>query len=324
MQPIFFSIGSLDIRFYSLFIITGLLIGVYMISTRANSLGYKGDQFENIVFLTFIFGLLGARLYYVALKWDYFSANPLEIFAIWQGGLAIHGGVILGVVGAFIGVKYYKYTLLTLMDLLTPWLIFAQGLGRLGNFANGEAHGVPTITPPSLIFTIKPQFTEYWSNMLSQFNLTTHPESVSKLYALAASAANSVSFNGKEYLLKEYVPWGISFPATYMPPAYLDFGLLPVHPTFFYELILNMTAAFIMYYFFWRKDNWIGTGVISGIYFVSYGLIRGFVTFFRADDLMVGFLRAPHLASLLFITVGVILIVRGKRIYQKSISEVLK
>ncbi len=311
MQPVFFSIGGLDIRFYSLCYIVGLLLTVYLSRRRAISLGYDGDKFENIIFATFVIGLLGARLYYVGLKWDYFSQHPAEILAIWQGGLAIHGGVIGGALGLLFMAKRYNITFLTITDIGTPWLILAQGIGRLGNFANGEAHGVPTLTPPSLIFTIKPQFTEFWNNLLSQFSLTNHPESISKLYSIASAENATTILNGKEYLIKEYVPWGISFPATYMPPAYMDFGVLPVHPTFFYELVLNVIAALIMYYFFWRKDKWIGLGMISGIYLISYGLIRGFVTFFRADDLMVGFLRAPHIASVAFILVGTILVIYG-------------
>ena len=115
------------------------------------------------------------------------------------------------------------------------------------------------------------------------------------------------------------MPWGISFTNKYMPAAYRDFGTLAVHPTFFYEMILNFTAAAIMYYF-WRNSKNISTGLIFGIYLVSYGLIRGFVTMFRADDLMLGFIRAPHAASLAFICVGIYLIIRAKKILKSEIK----
>ena len=98
-----------------------------------------------------------------------------------------------------------------------------------------------------------------------------------------------------------------------MPAAYRDFGTLAVHPTFFYEMILNFIGAFIMY-MFWRNEKNIATGLIFGIYLISYGLIRGFVTMFRADDLMIGFLRMPHVASLGFILVGVFLVIRARKI----------
>ena len=73
-------------------------------------------------------------------------------------------------------------------------------------------------------------------------------------------------------------------------------------------------------YYFWRNSKNISTGLIFGIYLVSYGLIRGFVTMFRADDLMLGFIRAPHAASLAFICVGIYLIIRAKKILKSEIK----
>ena len=318
MMPYLFKIGNFELRIYSLMIIIGLLICIYMAGRKMVKMGYKKEYLENMIIVVFIAALIGARIYYVIFSWEYYKNNPLEIFAVWHGGLAIHGGVIMGFIAALIYSHYLKIKVMLFGDLIAPWLLFGQGLGRLGNFANGEAHGVPTITPPDIIFQFKPVFIDFWNTVLNTFNLSNTPESVSKLNDIVKQGAE-VTFQGKVYELKEYVPWGISFTDKYMPAAYRDFGTLAVHPTFFYEMILNFTAAAIMYYF-WRNSRNISTGLIFGIYLVSYGLIRGFVTMFRADDLMLGFIRAPHAASLAFICAGIFLIIRAKKILKEDVK----
>lgn len=318
MMPYLFKIGNFELRIYSLMIITGLLICIFMAGRKMVKMGYKKEYLENMIIVVFIAALIGARIYYVIFSWEYYKDNPLEIFAVWHGGLAIHGGVIMGFIAALIYSHYLKIKVMLFGDLIAPWLILGQGLGRLGNFANGEAHGVPVITPPEIIFRLKPVFTDFWTSVLYTFNLNSTPENVLKLNEIAKNGAE-VTFQGKVYELKEYVPWGISFTDKYMPAAYRDFGTLAVHPTFFYEMILNFTAAAIMYYF-WRNSKNISTGLIFGIYLVSYGLIRGFVTMFRADDLMLGFIRAPHVASLAFIFIGIFLIIRAKKILKEYVK----
>ena len=318
MMPYLFKIGNFELRIYSLMIIIGLLICIVMAGRKMVKMGYKKEYLENMIIVVFIAALIGARIYYVIFSWEYYKDNPLEIFAVWHGGLAIHGGVIMGFIAALIYSHYLKIKVMLFGDLIAPWLLFGQGLGRLGNFANGEAHGVPTITPPDIIFQFKPVFIDFWNTVLNTFNLSNTPESVSKLNDIVKQGAE-VTFQGKVYELKEYVPWGISFTDKYMPAAYRDFGTLAVHPTFFYEMILNFTAATIMYYF-WRNSRNISTGLIFGIYLVSYGLIRGFVTMFRADDLMLGFIRAPHAASLAFICAGIFLIIRAKKILKEDVK----
>lgn len=318
MMPYLFKIGNFELRIYSLMIIIGLLLTLFITSKKMKKMGYKQEYLENMIIVVFIAALIGARIYYVIFSWEYYKDNPLEIFAVWHGGLAIHGGVIMGFIAALIYSHYLKIKVMLFGDLIAPWLLFGQGLGRLGNFANGEAHGVPTITPPDIIFQFKPVFIDFWNTVLNTFNLSNTPESVSKLNDIVKQGAE-VTFQGKVYELKEYVPWGISFTDKYMPAAYRDFGTLAVHPTFFYEMILNFTAAAIMYYF-WRNSRNISTGLIFGIYLVSYGLIRGFVTMFRADDLMLGFIRAPHAASFAFICAGIFLIIRAKKILKEDVK----
>ena len=312
MMPYLFKIGSFELRIYSLMYIIGLLLTIYFCKRRAKSLGVKPEIMENLIIVLFISGLIGARLYYVLMKWDFYKHDLFEIFAIWHGGLAIHGGVIGGAIGVILYSARLKMRTMFTGDIIAPFLLFSQGIGRFGNFANGEAHGVPTITPPDIIFRIKPVFNEFWANTLAYLNIQNHPQALSKLNDIVAHTNIKVPFEGKGYILREYVPWGISFTSKYMPPAYNDFGTLAVHPTFFYEMILNFIGAAILF-IFWKKDKYISSGFIFGMYLVFYGVIRSVVTMFRADDLMIGFMRAPHVAGLAFVIVGAVLIILSKK-----------
>ncbi|ADR18159.1 prolipoprotein diacylglyceryl transferase [Calditerrivibrio nitroreducens] len=307
MFPYLFKIGNFELRIYSLMYIIAIFIGLFFIKKRAKSLHQDPGIIENIIIVSFFGGIIGARLYYVLLRWDFYSQYPYEIIAFWHGGLAIHGGLIGGVLTGYL-YAWKRYNFLYLSDLILPFLLLGQGIGRFGNFANGEAHGVPTITPPDIIFRFKNIFPEFWRVVKSTFNLPDGVEGMNLLNSmLEQKKVLIVEFQNRVYELKEYVPFGVRFPSKYNPPAYLEFGYLPVHPTFFYEMILNFIGAAILIYF-WKKDEQIGKGVITGLYLIFYGVIRGFVTTFRADDLMVGYFRAPHIVSFVLILIGGLLI----------------
>ena len=315
MFPVLFKIGFFELRVYSLMYILGLVMTIFFVSRRSRKFNIPKEQMENVIILTFLGGLVGARAYYVILNWSaYFNSNPMEVFAIWHGGLAIHGGIIGGLVTVFIYTHYKSISPLVIGDLTLPFVLLSQGLGRFGNFANGEVHGVPVFTPLSIIFDLKKaHFGQFWHTVLAKFSVHNDPVSLTNFYNFLKTKGDlTVTYAGKEYLLKDYVPWGISFNSTYMPPAYREFGSIPLHPTFFYESILNfLFGAFLVW--LWRKDEQIGLGFISGMYFIFYAVIRSFVTFFRAEDLMIGSLRAPHLASIGLVIVGAILIYISRR-----------
>ncbi|MCX8083876.1 MAG: prolipoprotein diacylglyceryl transferase [Calditerrivibrio sp.] len=307
MFPYLFKIGGFELRVYSLMYLIAILLGLYFVKKRGQRLGYKPSEIENIVLISFFGGIIGARVYYVILRWDFYSQYPSEIIAFWHGGLAIHGGLIGGIIAGYLYARK-KYSFFKLSDLILPFLLLGQGIGRFGNFANGEAHGVPTITPPDIIFRMKNVFPQFWQTVKSAFNLPNGTEGMNMLHRLIIEKqVLVVQFENRLYELKEYVPFGISFPPTYNPPAYVEFGSLPVHPTFFYEMILNFIGAFILIYL-WRRDNNIGKGLISGLYLIFYGVIRGIVTTFRADDLMIGYFRAPHLVSFVLVVIGMVIV----------------
>lgn len=313
MFPYLFKIGNFELRIYSLMYLLAVVIALYFTRKKSRQIGINPNHMENILIFTFLGGILGARIYYVIFKWTYYSHFPSEIIAIWHGGLAIHGGIIGGVIAAYFAGKHYGIKLLSFGDMVMPFLLIGQAVGRFGNFANGEAHGVPTITPPSIIFKMENIFPEFWHKALSTLNLQNTPEGMNKLAAIIDKKKDIlINFHGRIYELKEYVPWGISFPDTYNPPAYQEFGRLAVHPTFFYEMILNFIFAFILIYL-WKKDTNIGKGFITGFYLIFYGIIRFFVSFFRADDLMIGMFRAPHVASFVMVICGLAIIAIRRR-----------
>lgn len=309
MFPYLFKIGFFELRVYSLMYIIALLVCIYMVRRRADVLDVKKESVENAIIAAFLVSILGARIYYVLFRWEYYNGSFFEMIAVWHGGLAIHGGIIGGVIAVLVYSRIKGVNPLKLGDLVVPWILFGQGIGRIGNLANGEAHGVPTITPPSVIFQMKNGFQEFWTAVLSQEGLINTPQSISKL---AARLPLDVNFKGQILTLKEYFPWGLSFSGKYNTPAFQEFGRLPVHPTFIYEMILNF-LFFIPLFVLWRKDENIGTGRLVGLYLIFYAVIRSLVTFFRADDLMAGPFRAPHLISIVMIIIGSVMVALSGR-----------
>ena len=144
MNPVAFTLFNFEVRWYSLFILIGAGLAYLLVNLEAKRFNIKKDFIFNIFFWTLIIGIIGARLYYVLFNWDYFSTHIDEIWAIWQGGLAIHGGIIVGIIVAWIYSKKHKFRPLRFIDMAAPGVILAQAIGRWGNFANAEAYGAAT------------------------------------------------------------------------------------------------------------------------------------------------------------------------------------
>ena len=144
MNPVMLEIFGLEIKWYSFLILVGIIIGIILLEKEAKKFKIPKDDIFNMCFYAIIVGIIGARIYYVLFNISYYRYNILEIFAIWNGGLAIHGGIIAGVITIYLYAKKKGYNLLRLLELAAPSLILAQGLGRWGNFFNSEAHGFAT------------------------------------------------------------------------------------------------------------------------------------------------------------------------------------
>jgi phosphatidylglycerol:prolipoprotein diacylglycerol transferase len=254
VDPIIFQIGPFALRYYGLMYAIAALVGGWLLGkeVRRKGIALSDDQRWNFVLYMLLGGILGARIYYVAFNWDYYGKFPLEIPAIWHGGLAIHGGLIGGVLVGVWYVRRHRLPFWRLADASAPSIILGQAFGRFGNFMNGDAHGTPTT-----------------------------------------------------------MPWGIVFPPESI--AGHEFPGIPLHPAMLYELVLDLGGFFLLWSV--RKRPW-GDGFIFCSYLMLYAVIRFFVSFFRADDLYLGPLRAPHVVSvLLLLIVGTYVI--KKRLWVK-------
>ena len=141
MSSIAFSIGNFDVAWYSIYILVGVLLGGTLFLLEANKYEFDMDFCVNMIFWTVIFGIIGARGYYVLFNLDYYMDNPIEIIQIWNGGLAIHGGLLGGLFFIIIYTLKYKVRILKITDMAVVGVIIAQAIGRWGNFFNQEAHG---------------------------------------------------------------------------------------------------------------------------------------------------------------------------------------
>ena len=143
-------LGPLPIRGYALSILTGIIIALLIARRRWRAWGENVGQLENLALISVVFGIIGARAYWVAIEWRrYFGPNGVwyEIFYIWQGGLGIWGGIAGGFLSAWFLARRYQIHFLRIADCIAPAFLIAQGIGRLGNWWNQELYGYPTTLP---------------------------------------------------------------------------------------------------------------------------------------------------------------------------------
>ncbi|MCR5208159.1 MAG: prolipoprotein diacylglyceryl transferase [Eubacterium sp.] len=146
LPSVAFTLFGHDVKFYGLIIAFGFGLAVLYGGRGAWKWKMSLDGMTDVLIWGTIFGIICARLYYVAFEWDYYSAHLNEIPLIWNGGIAIYGGIIGALIGAAIGCKIGKIDFLNLLDLGALGLLIGQGIGRWGNFFNQEAFGSNTTT----------------------------------------------------------------------------------------------------------------------------------------------------------------------------------
>lgn len=142
--PSYFLLFGRPVYFYGVLIGLGFLLGISFCAKRAKRFGLKEDDVYDVMIWLIPCSILGARLYYVLFRLDYYLAHPDEIFAVWNGGLAIYGGVIAGVLAAYLVCRHKKIPFLAMLDNLCCGLLIGQIIGRWGNFLNREAFGAET------------------------------------------------------------------------------------------------------------------------------------------------------------------------------------
>ena len=141
INPIAFSIGNIHVRWYGIIMACAILLATIMSIREGQRRQIMSDDFIDLMLWAVPIGFIGARLYYVIFKWGYYSRHPSEIIAIWNGGIAVYGGLLAGL--AVLLVFCYRRMLppFLMLDVITPGVMAAQVLGRWGNFINQEAHG---------------------------------------------------------------------------------------------------------------------------------------------------------------------------------------
>ena len=141
-NPILLEFGQFKIYYYGLIMVLAILIAIFVITKLAKKRGYDLNQLENLYFYIIIMGLIGARVYEVLFfNWSYYQNNLLDIFKVWNGGLAIQGTILFGIVTVYIFCKKNRLVFLKYTDLLVIGLILGQSIGRWGNFFNQELYG---------------------------------------------------------------------------------------------------------------------------------------------------------------------------------------
>ena len=141
-----FSIGPLSIHMYGIIIACGLVLATVYCMRRANRFGLTEDHVLDGVLYVTPFALLCARAYYCAFSWDLYADNPISVLYIWQGGIAIYGGVLGAIAGVFVFCRVKKISLGATLDLVLLGFLIGQSIGRWGNFFNREAFGAETDT----------------------------------------------------------------------------------------------------------------------------------------------------------------------------------
>ena len=139
-----FSVGPLTVNFYGAIIALGLILAVVYAWKRSHQFGIKADDITDAVLYVVPFAVLCARAYYCVFQWETFADDPISVLYIWQGGLAIYGGVLGAVVGVAVYCYFKKIKLPALLDLVALGFLIGQCLGRWGNFFNREAYGAET------------------------------------------------------------------------------------------------------------------------------------------------------------------------------------
>lgn len=148
IDPVLFSIGPLEVRYYGLAYVIGFLFVLYFLNKKKDEIGLNKNNVENLLIYIIIGTVVGARLF-EALVWNpsYYLMNPLKIFAIWEGGMSLHGGIIGVIAACLYFCKKYKVNAAKLADIIVIPALIGLVLGRIANFINGELVGTVSSLP---------------------------------------------------------------------------------------------------------------------------------------------------------------------------------
>lgn len=247
-SPVAFTVFGKEIYWYGVIIVVGMILSAVYAFWRAKKLGIKIDDMYDYAIFIIIFGVIGARAYYVLTTLQTHQYKSfLDVIAVWNGGLAIYGGIIAGIITVIVVSKVKKIKILRVLDAIAPAVMIGQALGRWGNYLNQEAFGCNTTLP--------------WG--------------MKSWVVQSASSGNKLE-GTVEYLTSNRA----SIEAQGMtvdPQGY-------VHPTFLYECLWNV-IGFILINILFKKRKFDGQMFL--MYITWYGLGRAFIEMLRTDSLYI-------------------------------------
>lgn len=323
MYPILLDFGQIKIYTYGVFVALAFILATDYVSRVSEEL--KVDQryiIDSIIWLL-IAGLLGTRIAYIIQNIGDYISDPVKIIKIWEGGLAWYGGVILGILAVYLWSKKNKKNFLTTLDLVSLGVILGLSIGRWGCFSAGCCYGRPTDFFTSVVFKN--------TKSLAIQNVPIHPtqiyEAIGMFFVFAFTRGIMVGFKRSNskilelktdifllielVLMRFYYLWyakGISF------PELVDIWFIPLFIFVFYvKKYLGIKIG--------EKINYF-PGLISGIYFVSYGVLRFILEFLRDPSGLSGFIvdqliTGNHIISITIFFLGLYLLVFKGKEHQK-------
>lgn len=281
-----FNIFGYHVAYYGVVIGIGMLVGWLIAEWMARRTGQNTELYLDFALIAIISAVIGARVYYVAFEWNEFSGDPLSVFNLRTGGLAIYGGIIAAVAAAIIFTRIKKYSFWLLTDTACLGLAAGQMIGRWGNFFNREAFGKYT----DGLFAMQVSR----SAVSNVYHDTVSVARLRELYAGKPEALNRiveirdhvVNIKGIEYI--------------------------QVHPTFLYESLWNLCLLILLVLYTKRKRF---DGEVMLFYLMGYGLGRIWIEGLRTDQL---FLWGTPFAVSQLLSAGIIVLAAGIWIYKKK------
>ncbi len=153
INPILFTLGPFSLSWHSLFIVLGIAVAVWLSARLSVRAGLSADRLYSIAIWAVPGGIVGSRLVHVIDYWDAYMANPAAIFALWEGGMAIWGAILGGIITAIVYAWVKRFSIAGYLDQIAPGLILAQAIGRIGDIINGEHFSTFTDLPWGVVYT---------------------------------------------------------------------------------------------------------------------------------------------------------------------------
>jgi len=204
-SSILVTLGPITIYWYGFFVVLGMLLALLATIRLAKYYNIKKDLIFDLFFWLVIGGIIGARIYDVFLFLPYYIDNPWDVFKIWQGGLAIHGGIIAGLIIIYFFARKHKLYFWKITSLLVPGLALAQAVGRWGNYFNQELFGLPTSLSWGIPISLINRPLEYVTNTF--FHPTFLYESLGNLLIFVILITLSIYFITKKSLSNKFFVW---------------------------------------------------------------------------------------------------------------------